>query len=211
MFIRQRGGRVNKSKQVNGRWLVILIFAAFLINSCLLTQESTKRGKNTEKSSNESNPIKPGHVDSGIFPSFMVSGNSCYVFLKPTSRSDYFGPLKKGEKINQIETQGGWIRVWIPRLRTSGWVDKEKIFEIKQKTLTPGGIPLDILDTVTVISSRANIRKAPTTSASKIHLAKRNERFVVLAESDGWYEIWVAQIKKKGWIYGKIVNHSGNQ
>ena len=211
MFFRQRGGRVNNSKHVNGRWLLILILAAFLINGCLLTPGSNNRGNNTEKSSEETNPIKPGHVDSGIFPSLMVAGNSCYVFLKPTSRSDNFGPLKKGEKINKIETQGSWVRVWIPRLRTSGWVAKSKVFGIKQKISTPGGIPLDILDTVTVISSRANIRKAPTTSASKIHLAKRKEQFLVLAESDGWYEIWVSQIKRKGWIYGKIVTRSKHQ
>ena len=187
-----------------------MIIAFLLINGCLLTPESTNKGKDSEQSPEEPT-IKPGHVDSSIFPSLMVSGNTCYVFLKPTSRSENFGPLKKGEKINKIETQGRWIRVWIPRLRTSGWVSGSKVFDIKQKISTPGGIPLDILDTVTVISSRANIRKGPTTSSSKIHLAKRKEQFVVLAESDGWYEIWVAQIKKKGWIYGKIVTRSRNQ
>ena len=199
---------MNKSIRVTGNCFLVLIIAFFLINGCLLTPVSNTGGKKAGQSPEEPNPIKPGHVDSGIFPSLMVSGNSCYVFLKPTSRSENFGPLKKGEKINKIETQGEWIRVWIPRLRTSGWISKSKVFEVKQKTLTSGGIPLDILDTVTVISSRANIRKAPTTSASKIHLAKRKERFVVLAESDGWYEIWVSQIKKKGWIYGKIVTRS---
>jgi uncharacterized protein YgiM (DUF1202 family) len=202
---------VNKSERVTAGWLPVLIIAALLINGCLLTPASTNGTSKTEQSPEEPNPIKPGHVDSTIFPSLMVSENSCYVFLKPTSHSDNFGPLKKGEKINKLEAEGGWIRVWIPRLRTSGWVDKSKVFGIKEKTVTPGGIPVDILDTVTVISSLANIRKAPTTSASKIHLAKRKERFVVLAESDGWYEIWVSQIKKKGWIYGKIVTRSKYQ
>ena len=201
---------MNKSERVTAGWFPVLIIAVLLINGCLLTPESTNRGEKTEQSK-EPSPIKPGHVDSTIFPSLMVSGNSCYVFLKPTSRSDNFGPLKKGEKINKIEIQGSWVRVWIPRLRTSGWVAKSKVFGIKQKISTPGGIPLDILDTVTVISSRANIRKAPTTRASKIHLAKRKERFLVLAESDGWYEIWVSQIKRKGWIYGKIVTRSKHQ
>jgi uncharacterized protein YgiM (DUF1202 family) len=200
---------VNKSERATGRWLSVLIIAFLLINGCLLTPESTNKGKKSEQSPEEP-AIKPGHVDSSIFPSLMVSGNACYVFLKPTGRSENFGPLKKGEKINKIETQGGWIRVWIPRLRTSGWVSDSKVFEIKQKTSTPGGIPLDILDTVTVISSRANIRKAPTTDSSKIHLAKREETFVVLTEREGWYEVWVSQIKKKGWIYGKIVTRSRN-
>ena len=187
-----------------------MIIAVLLINGCLLTPESTNREKTEAQSLEEANSIKPGHVDSSIFPSLMVSEGTCYVYLKPTNRSENFGPLKKGEKINKIETQSEWIRVWIPRLRTSGWISESEVFAIKEKISTPGGIPLDILNTVTVISSRANIRKAPTTDSSKIHMAKRKETFVVLTEREGWYEVWVSQIKMKGWIYGKIVTLSRN-
>ena len=201
---------MNKSERVTGRWFSILIIAVLLINGCLLTPESTNREKTEAQSLEEANSIKPGHVDSSIFPSLMVSEGTCYVYLKPTNRSENFGPLKKGEKINKIETQSEWIRVWIPRLRTSGWISESEVFAIKEKISTPGGIPLDILNTVTVISSRANIRKAPTTDSSKIHMAKRKETFVVLTEREGWYEVWVSQIKMKGWIYGKIVTLSRN-
>ena len=154
------------------------------------------------------NPIKPDHVDSILFPTLGVSSDSCYVYLKPTRRSENFGPLKKGEKIHRLDRRGQWISVWIPRLRTSGWVPKSKVFEIKKRTSSPGGIPINILDHVTVISSRANIRSSPGIGAPKIHLAKRKEIFVVTAERGGWYQIWVPPLKKKGWIYGKIVSYS---
>jgi hypothetical protein len=116
--------------------------------------------------------------------------------------------LKKGEKIHRLERRGEWFGVWIPRLRTSGWVPKVKVFEIKKKNSSPGGIPINILNHVTVISSRANVRSSPSLRASKIHLAKRKELFVVFAERGGWYQIWVPPLKKKGWIYGKIVSYS---
>jgi uncharacterized protein YgiM (DUF1202 family) len=199
---------VNKSKRATGAWLLALSLAAFLISGCIFDQIATGKGKKTTKPAEVPNPIKPGHVDSRIFPALGVSGDSCYVYLKPTRRSEYFGPLKKGEKIHRLDTRGQWFRVWIPRLRTSGWVSKTRVFKIKQKISSPGGVPLDVLNTVTVISSRANIRSTPSTRGPKIHLAKRKQQFFVFAAKDGWYQIWVPHLKKKGWIYGKIVTYS---
>ena len=199
---------MNKSKRVICTWSLVLSLAALLLSGCILKPGSTGKPKETPQTSKGPPPIKPGHVDSSIFPTFGVSGDSCYVFLKPTRRSENFGPLKKGEHIIRIDTRRQWFHVWIPRLRTSGWVPKNKVFKVKQKTSSSGGIPLDLLNTVTVISSRANIRSGPNTSASKIHLAKRKERFVILGEREGWYLIWVSPLKKKGWIYGRIVTRT---
>jgi len=199
---------VNRSKRVICTWSLVLSLALLLISGCILKPGSTGKPKETPKPSKGTPSIKPGHVDASIFPTFGVSGDSCYVYLKPTRRSENFGPLKKGEQVKRIDTQGQWYHVWIPRLRTSGWVTKNKVYKAKQKTPTYEGIPLDLLDTVTVISSRANIRSGPNTSASKIHLAKRKERFVILGARDGWYQIWVSPLKKKGWIYGKIVTRT---
>ena len=123
-------------------------------------------------------------------------------------RSENFGPLRKEEKIKRIDARGQWVQVWIPRLRVSGWVPKSKVSEISEKTSDPDGISLDVLNTVTVISSRANIRSAPNMNASKIHLAKRKQRFVALSERNGWYQIWMPHLEKKGWINGKIVTRS---
>ncbi len=199
---------MNKSKTATGTWLLILSIAAFLISGCIFDQGATGKGKKTAKSAEVPNPIKPDHVDSSMFPTLGVSDDSCYVYLKPTRRSENFGPLKKGEKIHRLDRRGQWVDVWIPRLRTSGWVPKVKVFEIKKKTSSPGGIPINILNNVAVISSRANIRSSPSLGATKIHLAKRKEIFVVFTERGGWYQIWVPRLKKKGWIYGKIVSYS---
>ena len=199
---------MNKSKRATGTWLLILILAAFLISGCIFDQGATGKGRKTAKPAEVPNPIKPDHVDSRMFPTLGVSDDSCYVYLKPTRRSENFGPLKKGEKIHRLERRGQWVDVWIPRLRTSGWVPKVKVFEIKKKTSSPGGIPINILNHVTVISSRANIRSSPNLGSTKIHLAKRKEAFVVFSERSGWYQIWVPGLKKRGWIYGKIVSYS---
>jgi hypothetical protein len=162
----------------------------FLITGCIFDQGATTKGKKTKKPAEVPNPMKPGHVDSSIFPTLGVSNNSCYVYLKPTRRSENFGPLKKGEKIHRLERRGQWYGVWIPRLRTSGWVPKAKVFEIKKKTSSPGGIPIHILNHVT------------------IHQAKRKEAFVTFTERGGWYQIWVPHVRKKGWIYGKIISYT---
>ena len=199
---------MNKSKRVIGTWLLILSLAVFLVSGCIFNPGSTAKGKKTTQPAEVPNPIKPDHVDSIIFPTLGVSNDSCYVYLKPTRRSENFGPLKKGEKIYRLETRGQWFSVWIPRLRTSGWVPKAKVFKIKKKTSSPGGIPINILNHVTVISSRANIRSDPNLRASKIHLAKRKEIFVAFVEKNGWYQIWVPPLKKKGWIYGKIISYT---
>ena len=199
---------MNKAKYAKGKWLVVLSLGAFLFGGCIFDQSATGKGTRTAKSAEVPNPIKPGYVDAALFPTLGVSGSSCYVYLKPTRSSDNFGPLKKGEKIHRLERRGQWFDVWIPRLRTSGWVLRSQVFEIKKKVSSPGGIPINILDHVTVISSRANIRSAPSLEGKKIHVAKRREIFVVLAERGGWYEIWVSPLNRKGWIYGKIVSYS---
>ena len=199
---------MNKAKNAKVKWLLALSLGLFLISGCIFDQGATGKGKKTTQPAEVPNPVKPGHVDTIMFPTLGVSGNSCYVYLKPTGRSDSFGPLKKGEKIHKLERRGQWIDVWIPRLRTSGWVQKSQVFEIKRRVSSPGGIPIGILTHVTVISSRANIRSSPSLGGKKIHLAKRKEIFVVLAEKGGWYQIWVTPLKQKGWIYGKIVSYS---
>lgn len=199
---------MNKAKNIKGKWLLVMSLGIFLITGCVFDQGATSSGKKTTKSAEVSIPIKPGHVDSIMFPTLGVSSSSCYVYLRPTRGSDNFGPLKKGEKIHRLEIRGQWIDVWIPRLRTSGWVPKSQVFEIKKRISTPGGIPISILTHVTVISSRANIRSSPNLGGKKIHLAKRKEMFVVLGEKGGWYQIWVSPLKQQGWIYGKIVSYS---
>lgn len=200
---------VNKSKRVICTWSLALSLAALLVNGgCILKPGSTGKPKETSQPAKGPTPVKQGYVDFTIFPTYGVSGDSCYVYLKPSRRSENFGPLKKGENIKRIDARGQWFHVWIPRLRTSGWVPRNKVFKVKQNKSSSNGIPLDLLNTVTVISSRANIRSGPNTSASKIHLAKRKERFLILGERDGWYQIWVSPLRKKGWIYGKIVTRT---
>lgn len=199
---------MNKAKNAKGNWLLVLSLGALFIGGCIFDQGATSKGKQTAKSAEVQNPIKPGYVDSALFPTLGVSGSSCYVYLEPTRGSENFGPLKKGEKIHRLERRGQWIDVWIPRLRTSGWVPRSQVFEIKKIVSSPGGIPINILSHVTVMSSRANIRSSPSLEGTKIHIAKRKETFAVFAEREGWYQIWVSPLKRKGWIYGKIVSYS---
>lgn len=180
--------------------LLSLSLAAFLAGSCATAKEGEAPDKYTE-------PVKkePTHSLTSLLPSLEVAGDACYVFIKPEERSPYFGPLVKGEKIKWLDAQGDWIRVWIPRLRISGWISSAKVYEATDTNSSPEAVPEQLLSRVTVIVKRANIREAPTTRSEVIMVAKKHQVFWILNKKWDWYQVWLPNLKKKGWISGKIV------
>ncbi len=159
----------------------------------------------TDQVSKQPPALKPNEVPSRLIPTLKVAVDSCYVFLKPKSQSPYFGPLLKGEEIKRLDVHESWIRVWIPRLREAGWVLNGKVYAISRETSSLGGVPLNLLTTVIVLTKRANVRAGPTTQSRIILEAKKGHEFYLLNEKKSWYQIWIDKLKKKGWIYEKIV------
>ncbi len=131
--------------------------------------------------------------------------DSCYVFLRPNEDSDFFGPLVQGEDIKKIDAVRYWVLVWIPRLRISGWVRKNQVYAVDKTASDQETVPTEQLIILNVVKRRVNVRKSPTTRARIIFRARQRQEYLLLDEKKGWYQIWIPQIKKKGWISGKMV------
>ncbi len=144
-------------------------------------------------------------VPSSLFPTLGVAVDSCPVFLKPSKKSNFFGPLVKGEKIKRLDAYKKWVRVWIPRLLISGWVIGANVHATGKKNLSQGSIPENLITILTVIGKRVNIRKGPSTRSSIIFQAKQGEEFWLLNQKKGWYQIGLPHLKKKGWVHGKLI------
>jgi hypothetical protein len=189
-----------------GRGILIFFLALGLTGlfwSACTTPKKDRAPTTTETAPVPSSALKTAPSD--LLSSLRVAGDSCYVFLRPDEKSRHFGPLMKGETLKRLDAQGSWIRVWIPRLRVSGWIPGALAIEASENHDTPESIPADLMSTVTVIVRKANIREAPTTEADIVLVAKRNQQFWLLKEKGGWYQIWLPDLKRKGWISGKIV------
>lgn len=188
-------------------WSLTLALATILTaNSAnYATAKEVKGGKeNTGKVSKKSATPGPIKIPSSLFPTLGVAVDSCYVFLKPSKKSFYFGPLVKGEKIKRLDAYKKWVRVWIPRLLISGWVIGANVHATGKTTASQGGIPENLITILTVIGKRANIRKGPSTRSSIIFQAKQGEEFWLLNKKKGWYQVGIPHLKKKGWVHGTL-------
>ncbi len=198
-------------------WFLASALSAMITANCVTpTQGQTRKEDNeygseidqdskTEPASKKPPPLGPEMVPSTLLPSLKVRVDSCYVFLQPNPQSPYFGPLFKEEEIKRLDTYESWIYVWIPRLTVTGWVSKSKVYATSKKMSSQEGVPEKLLTTVIVLTKRANVREGPSTQTRIILEARRSQEFRLLNEKSGWYQIWIPDQRKKGWIYGKIV------
>ena len=160
--------------------------------------------KAPKKATKKTSSSIPTEIRANLLPNLVVGVDNCYVFLRAHENSQFFGPLVKGENIKRIETYKYWTQVWIPRLRISGWVRKYKVYISARKTPDEESIPTELLNTLSIVKKRVNIRKAASTRAPIIHKAKQRQEFVILDEKKGWYQIWVPRIEKKGWVSATV-------
>ncbi len=182
-----------------------LALVAILMPNCATAAEEANGEEYGEGVSLETKPLEPSDPHSNLLATLGVTADSCHVFLQPKHKSYYFGPLAKGETVKWLDTQGDWIQVWIPRLRVAGWVHKTKVRETTEITSSPVKVPEDLLRIVTVIATRANIREAPTTRSKIITAAQKDQEFWLLNKKKSWYQIWLPDLEKNGWVYWKLV------
>jgi hypothetical protein len=179
--------------------------AALLVPNCATASDEVVGKEYGEDVTLETKPIEPSDPHSNLLATLEVTANSCHVFLQPKYKSHYFGPLAKDEMVKWLDTKGDWIQVWIPRLRVAGWVYKTKVRETTEIMSSPVNVPEDLLSILTVIATRANIREAPTTRSKIITAAKKDQQFWLLNKKKSWYQIWVPDHAKNGWVHRKLV------
>jgi len=141
-----------------------------------------------------------------LVPTLEVVSDPCFVFDEPRTSPYYFGPLRKGEKVKWIDVQDGWTHVWIPRLRISGWVKSSHVYETEQKDPEPIPIPVKLFTRVVVTTKTANVRSEARAQAQVLLIARMDQEFWLLNEKGGWYLVWLSEINKAGWVFGKAVS-----
>lgn len=187
------------------RWFVAITLMAMVSASCASANKSNSPKEKTPEATKKTSSGIPTEIPANLLPNLVVGVDSCYVFLQPDENSQFFGPLVKGDNIKKIDAYKYWIHVWIPRLRISGWVRKHQVYLSARKSPDQESVPTELLNTLSIVKKRVNIRKAATTRAQIIYKAKQRQEFVVLDEKKGWYQVWMPQLGKKGWVSGTVV------
>ncbi len=147
----------------------------------------------------------PKEIYANLLPNMAVGVEECYIFVRPDGDAPFFGPLRKGENIKKIDARKSWILVWTPRLRISGWVRKHQVYRIHKQTSHKETIPSKYLTVLHILKKRVNIRKTASTRSRIVYKARQRQEFLLLDAKRGWYQIWVPQVGKSGWVAGKLV------
>ena len=182
---------------------IILLFAvalvAFVAVNCASGSQDRHGGSKKRAS------YIPEEISANLLPTLAVGVDECYVFVRPDGDAPFFGPLRKGENIKKIDIGKSWILVWTPRLRISGWVRKHQVYRIYKDISHKETIPSKYLTILHILKKRVNIRKAASTRSRIVYVARQRQEYLLLDAKKGWYQIWVPQVKKRGWVAGKLV------
>jgi hypothetical protein len=175
-----------------------MILVAFAAVNCASGSKDRKDGSRKRAS------YIPEEIPANLLPTMAVGVDECYVFLRPNGDAPFFGPLRKGEAIKKIDVGKSWILVWTPRLRIPGWVRKHQVYRIPKEISHKETIPSKYLTVLHILKKRVNIRKAASTRSRIVYKARQRQEYLLLDAKRGWYQIWVPQVKKRGWVAGKL-------
>lgn len=185
------------------RLRMILFFALALV--AFVAVNCASGSKDRQGGSKKRASYIPEEIPANLLPTMAVGVDECYVFVRPDGDAPFFGPLRKGENIKKIDVGKSWILIWTPRLRISGWVRKHQVYRIHKAISHKETIPSKYLTVLHILKKRVNIRKSASTRARIIHKARQRQEYLLLDAKRDWYQIWVPQVKKRGWVAGKLV------
>jgi len=181
-------------------WSVLLTYTSLFMLGCSAFNAALKNNKpELQKPSSENQNFFPGDR----LTSLAVVVDACLVSVEPKKRSPTFGPLTKDEVVKWLDVRDNWIRVWIPRLRISGWVLQSGIEEIQDANVNPPPVPVNELTTMIAVSEKIRVRSVPATNSEVILVADKGDAFFLLGEREGWCRVWLPEQKRTGWIFGK--------
>lgn len=185
--------------------LKMRLYSALILMSLMaLSCGGLDQGRSTGVGPKSGPVVLPENISARLLPTLAVGLESCYVFLQPDGDSPFFGPLNGGELVKRVDGTRLWTLIWIPRLRISGWVRKNQVYRVKEKTSEKDNVPTEYLTILNILKTRVNIRTRPSTRSRIIFKARQRQEFVMLDEKGGWYQVWVPPLKQKGWVAGNI-------
>lgn len=185
---------------------VLLISTAFSILGCSAFNDAAKNTKPEVREASPGNllPAEP-------LTSLEVVSDICLVSVEPTKKSHAFGPLTRGEVVKWLDARENWIRVWIPRLRISGWVLQNGLEEIQDTNVDQPRIPEKELTTMVVVSEKTKVLAAPTSKSDVILIADKGDAFFLIGEREGWCRVWVREYNRSGWVFGRSLARKGEK
>jgi len=188
-------------------WPVLVGCTSLFISGCSAFSAAPNSYKQDQQ---EPSPEKQNLLPADMLTSLAVVVDACQVSVEPSKRSPTFGPLVRGEVVRWLDVRDNWIRVWIPRLRISGWVLQSNVEEIQGANANQLPIPVKELTTMIVVSENIRVRDAPTTKSEVALVADKNDAFFLLGEKEGWCRVWLPEQNRAGWIFGKsLVRKAG--
>ena len=188
-------------------WPVLVGCTSLFISGCSAFSAAPNSYKQDQQ---EPSPEKQNLLPADMLTSLAVVVDACQVSVEPSKRSPTFGPLVRGEVVRWLDVRDNWIRVWIPRLRISGWVLRSSVEEIQDTNANQAPIPVKELTTMIIVSENIRVRDAPTTKSEVALVADKNDAFFLLGEKEGWCRVWLPEQNRAGWIFGKsLVRKAG--
>jgi hypothetical protein len=188
-------------------WPVLVGCTSLFISGCSAFSAAPSSYKQDQQ---KPSPEKQNLLPADMLTSLAVVVDACQVSVEPNKRSPTFGPLVRGEVVKWLDVRDNWIRVWIPRLRISGWVLQSSVEEIQDTNANQAPIPVKELTTMIVVSENIRVRDAPTTKSEVALVADKNDAFFLLGEKEGWCRVWLPEQNRAGWIFGKsLVRKAG--
>jgi hypothetical protein len=187
---------------------LLLIAASHFILGCSVFNAAKKNTKpEVQEPSSEKQYLLP--VDT--LTSLEVVSDTCLVSVEPKKKSHSFGPLTRGEVVKWLEARENWIRVWIPRLRISGWVLQGGVEEIQDTNATQAPVPEREFTVVIAVSEKTNVRDVPAIKSEVILVADKGDAFFLLGEREGWCRVWLPEKNRTGWIFGRNLVRKGEK
>lgn len=177
-------------------WAALLAGILLFLNGC--SESVIKQPVQTAASFQTENHV-PGSALTGL----KISAQASPVFLEPKDTSPAFGPLIMGEVVTWLDSRNTWVRVWIPRLRISGWIPEENAGEAPGTIPNPPSIPEGEFTTLVGVPEKINVREGPSGKSGIVLIARKGDEFVLVGEREGWYRVWLPKQAKTGWVFSK--------
>lgn len=185
---------------------LLLIAASHFLLGCSVFHDAAKDAKPEVRE-----PSPETLLPADTLTSLEVVSDTCLVSVEPKKKSPTFGPLTRGEVVKWLDARENWIRVWIPRLRISGWVLQSGVEEIQDLNVNAPRIPENELTAMIVVSEKTKVRDVPTTKSDVILIADKGDAFFLLGEREGWCRVWLPGQNRTGWIFGRSLVRKGEK
>lgn len=116
-----------------------------------------------------------------------VTASLLFVRKDPSTNYRAIGMLKKGDRIEVLESNGNWLKI------QAGWVYAEYV------TMDNGGSLYSEKQNAVVTANELNVRETPSTKAKIVGSLRINQRVEILETSGEWYRT------NYGWINKNFV------